>query len=191
MTVPVGASTPGDRLWRAVPAVMCTVAIVAAASAVALSLEWLPAIPTGEAAQPRPGAMTAATWADVHLVTVVATIALALASFVTASRITYARRRRIGTRALFLAIVTCFGMIFVRPLVFWEEITLRQPTFDPNWQGMWPVAFSDQLLTVVVDLEEVEQGAYRLAMVTHTILLPAVLVLTASIAAWQLCRAGH
>ena len=190
LAVTSAASRSVDRFWRAVPAAMCTFAWVAAACALVLSRLWIPAVATGEAAEVPGEALTAATWADAHVVTVVMTMALALLSFVTAWRSVLARRRRIGARALVLTVVAGLGMLLVRPLVLWEELGLRRLTIDTHWRGMWPVAFSDQVTAVVIDHEEIQQGAYRLAMITHSFVLTTVLVLAASIAAWNLSRAA-
>lgn len=163
---------------------LAAVGVVVGAT-ILLSLWWLPSAPNVDRnALPRRNA-TALTVRDIQtgalgLVALTGAITAALAAFGQP----YRRSRAVG--ALALATVALAGALFVvRRAVLWDQLALWAVTTDfEAGRGFWWPARSGSVRFVLRGGAEVSKGEYLLATIVHTVVVPALMLATATGTAW-------
>lgn len=154
--------------------------VVALVATVLLSLRWRPA----------PGA-----WGDVvdggrrseaAPVKDLQTGALAAAAvlgMVTAGAAAVARRSTVAVLAT-ITVAATGGVLALRSSLLWDQLAIWAVTVGTDIRGFWYAANDDAVRFVLVDGVEVDPGEYRILVLAHTVVLPAVMVAAAAAAAW-------
>jgi quinol-cytochrome oxidoreductase complex cytochrome b subunit len=156
--------------------------VVAVVATVLLSLRW------------RPGSVAAfddvrelsrrSSWPEqVRDFSAGALAVAAVVGMVTAGAAAVARRRSVAVLAA-VAVAATGGVLALRNGLLWDQIAIRAVTVGTDIRGFWYAADPDAVVFVLVDGVDVEPGEYRTLVLTHTVVLPAVMVAAAVAAAW-------
>ena len=171
-----------SRATRLCAGLLVAATVVAVVATVVLSLRW------------RPGSVAA--FDDVRALSrrssgpeqvrdfqTLALVVAGVVGLVTAGAAAVARRSSVAVLAT-VAVAATGGVLALRGGLLWDQLAIRAVTVGSDVGGFWYAANHDAVLFVLVDGVEVDPGEYRLLVLTHTVVLPAVMVAAAAVAAW-------
>lgn len=81
-----------------------------------------------------------------------------------------ARLRAAG--GLSVLVGALIGLAFTGPLLAWDQLALAPVEVGGGYDGIWAGAFDDDVLFLIINGVQVEQGSYAWWAVTHAVLLP-------------------
>lgn len=88
------------------------------------------------------------------------------------------RARRIAGAAVFLSLV--LALVWTGYLLPWDQLVLSTSRTAGRFRGMVTAAFDANVAVVRIDGRELAQGGFRTRLLTHVVLLPAAVALTAA-----------
>jgi quinol-cytochrome oxidoreductase complex cytochrome b subunit len=168
----------GDPWWRATVVLVGAVLVLLlllAVTGVILSFTYRPS-----AAQALGGAEGGGVLRSVHAVASTVLVLNAFGLLVAGLGLAFARQRKGvallmaagGQAVLFGALL---GASFTGFLLAWDQLALSTVTTG-DYDGIWSAAFDDSVRLLIIDGVEVEPGTYAVWALTHTLVLPLLIL---------------